>query len=79
MVISYDDRTFPEDSIVRYLNLFFRTDDVSDTAGLHFNFLVFDGKEMSYQRDSLYEVPDSVIGWRMEWWREDCKILKLQD
>ena len=38
VVVSYDDRTFPEDSIVRYLNLFFRTDDVSDTAGLHFNF-----------------------------------------
>ena len=78
VVVSYDDRTFPEDSIVSYLNLFFRTDDVSDTAGLRFNFLVFDGKKLSYRRDSLYSVPDSVVGWRMEWWKDDCKITCLR-
>ena len=50
VVVCYDDRTFPEDSIVRYLNLFFRTDDVSDTAGLHFNFEVFDGKEIELSK-----------------------------
>ena len=69
VVFSYDERTFPEDSIVRYLNLFFRTDDVRDTARLNFNFEVFDGKEMSYQKDSLYQVPDSVTGWRVEWYK----------
>ena len=69
VVISYDERTFPEDTIDRYLNLFFRTDNVNDTAGLHFNFLVFDGNKLTYQRDTLYNVPDSVVGWRMEWWR----------
>ena len=70
VVVSYDDRTFPEDSIIKYLNLFFRTDEVSDTAGLHFNFEVFDGAKLSYLRDSLYQVPDSITGWRIDWWRE---------
>ena len=68
--VSYDDRTFPEDSVVRYLNLFFRTDDAGDTAGLHFNFEVFDGSKLYYQRDSLYRVPDSITAWRIDWWRE---------
>ena len=79
VVVCYDDRTFPEDSIVRYLNLFFRTDDLGDTAGLHFNFEVFDGSKLSYLRDSLYQVPDSITAWRIDWWKEDCKIKKLQD
>ena len=69
VILSYDERTFPADSIVKYLNLFFRTDNVSDTAGLHFNFEIFDGKELTYQRDTLYEVPDSCIGWRIDWWK----------
>ena len=70
VVVSYDARTFPEDSIVRYLNLFFRTDDVGDTAGLHFNFSTYDGKKLSYVKDSLYEVPDSILGWRIDWYLE---------
>ena len=70
VVVSYDERTFPEDSIFRYLNLFFRTDEVSDTAGLHFNFEVFDGAKLSYLRDSLYQVPDSITGWRIDWWKD---------
>ena len=70
VVVSYDDRTFPEDSIIKYLNLFFRTDEVSDTAGLHFNFEVFDGAKLSYLRDSLYQVPDSITAWRIDWWKD---------
>ena len=79
VLVSYDERSFPEETIERYLNLFFRTDDVNDTLGLHFNFEVYDGARLSYKRDTLYNVPDSIIGWRMEWWREECKITKLQD
>ena len=70
LVIFYDERTFPEDNIVRYLNLFFRTENVGDTAGLHFNFSVFEGSKLSYLRDSLYEVPDSILGWRIDWYLE---------
>ena len=70
VIVSYDERTFPEDSVIRYLNLFFRTDDVSDTAGLHFNFKVFDGAKLSYLRDSLYQVPDAITAWRIDWWKE---------
>ena len=69
VIVSYDERTFPADSLTRYLNLFFRTDDVGDTAGLHFNFEVYDGSKLSYSRDSLYQVPDSIIGWQIEWWK----------
>ena len=75
--VSYDERTFPEETIERYLNLFFKTENVNDTAGLHFNFSVYNGKELNYVRDSVYEVPDSINGWRVDWWREDCKITKL--
>ncbi len=71
VIISYEERTFPADSIIRYLNLFFRTDNVKDTAGLHFNFEVFDGNKLTYQRDTLYNVPDSNAGWRIEWWKEE--------
>ena len=68
VIVSYDERTFPEETIEKYLNLFFKTENVNDTAGLHFNFSVYDGKELSYARDSLYGVPDSVNGWRVDWY-----------
>ncbi len=70
VIISYDERTFPTETIEKYLNLFFKTDNLSDTTGLHFNFEVFDGPKLSYKKDSLYQVPDSIIGWRLEWWKE---------
>ena len=71
VIVSYDERTFPEETIEKYLNLFFKTENVNDTAGLHFNFSVFDGNKLSYVRDSLYEVPDSVVGWRMDWYKKE--------
>ena len=43
VIVHYDERTFPVETIERYLNLFFRTENVEDTARLHFNFEVFDG------------------------------------
>ncbi|MFZ0456083.1 MAG: hypothetical protein WCE54_21660 [Ignavibacteriaceae bacterium] len=69
VIITYDDRTFPIETIEKYLNLFFKTDNVSDTTGLHFNFEVFEGTMLSYKKDSLYQVPDSIIGWGVEWWK----------
>ena len=33
-----------------------------------FNFSAFNGKELSYVRDSVYEVPDSITGWRIDWY-----------
>jgi len=70
IIISYDERTFPEENIEKYLNLFFKTDSVEDTAGLKFNFSVFDGPRKSYLLDKNYCVPDSVVGWRLEWYLE---------
>ena len=43
VLVRYDERTFPVETIERYLNLFFRTENVEDTAGLHFNIEIFDG------------------------------------
>ena len=71
VIVSYDERTFPEETIEKYLNLFFKTENVNDTAGLHFNFSTYDGKELSYVRDSVYEVPDSITGWRMDWYKKE--------
>ncbi len=79
VIITYDERTFPTETIEKYLNLFFKTDNLNDTTGLHFNFEVFDGPRLSYLKDSLYQVPDSVIGWRIDWYYEKCKIPKLKD
>ncbi len=68
VIVTYDERTFPTETIEKYLNLFFKTDNLSDTTGLHFNFEVFNGKELSFIKDSLYKVPDSTIGWRVDWY-----------
>ncbi len=60
VIVSYEERTFPVDSIIRYLNLFFKTDDVSDTAWLHFNFEIFNGKELTYQKEihsMMFRIP----------------------
>ena len=46
VIVSYDERTFPEETIEKYLNLFFKTENVNDTAGLHFNFSAYDGKRI---------------------------------
>ncbi len=70
VIICYEERNFPVETLERYLNLFFRTENVKDTAGLHFNFEIYDGQKLSYQRDTLYNVPDSSIGWRIDWWHE---------
>ena len=71
IIICYDEKSFPEESIEKYLNLFFRTDNIEDTAGLKYNFSAFDGPKRSYTLDTNYIVPDSIIGWRLEWYRED--------
>ncbi|MGB8317651.1 MAG: hypothetical protein WCE54_05980, partial [Ignavibacteriaceae bacterium] len=70
IIISYDERTFPEENIEKYLNLFFKTDNVNDTAGLKYNFSIFDGQVNRYQLENSYKVPDSLIGWRLEWYGE---------
>ena len=70
VIVWYDERSFPSEMIDRYLNLFFKTENVSDTAGLHFNFSVYEGPKLSYLKDSLYKVPDSTLGWKIEWWKE---------
>ena len=70
VIVCYDERSFPAETLERYLNLFFRTENVKDTTGLHFNFEIYDGKKLSYQRDTLYQVPDSILGWRIDWWHE---------
>ena len=69
-IISYDKRTFPEKNIEKYLNLFFKTDNVDDTAGLKFNFSIFDGRRRSYLLDTNYSVPDSLTGWDLEWYHD---------
>ena len=68
IIVSYDERTFPEENIEKYLNLFFQTDNVGDTAGLRFNFSVFNGRKRNYLLDINYNVPDSLTGWRLEWY-----------
>jgi hypothetical protein len=73
VIVSYDERTFPEENIERYLNLFFQTDNVEDTAGLRFNFSVFNGRKRNYLLDTNYNVPDSLTGWRLEWYLKSQK------
>ena len=41
IIVSYDERTFPKENIEKYLNLFFQTDNIEDTAGLKYNFSDF--------------------------------------
>ena len=48
IIVSYDERTFPEENIEKYLNLFFQTDNIDDTAGLKYNFSIFNGRRISY-------------------------------
>jgi hypothetical protein len=74
VIVSYDDRNFPTEIINKYLNLFFKSDKLTDATGLHFNVLIFDGLKLDYKYDSLYQVPDSVIGWRIDWYSKKCKI-----
>ena len=75
----YDERTFPEESIERYLNLFFQTDNLEDTAGLRFNFSIFDGRRRSYILDTNYRVLDSVTGWKLDWnYNEQITIQKIR-
>ena len=76
--VTYDDKNFPTETINKYLNLFFQTERLTDTTGLHFNVLIFDGPKLDYKYDSLYQVPDSVIGWRLDWYSENCKIPSLR-
>ena len=73
IIISYDERTFPEESIDKYLNLFFKTDNAEDTLGLKYNFSIFDGERKSYILDENYCVPDSITGWRLEWYLRSKK------
>ncbi len=79
VIVTYDDRTFPTETIEKYLNLFFKTDNLTDIIGLHFNFTTFDGPRLTYLKDSLYKVPDSIIGWRIDWYYEKCKIETFQN